>query len=233
MLEVVWGQPCWQGTLQRKRKAFAVSKGYFLLFFSFLLCVKDVWLPSQHSLQCAFVFQIRKTKQAVSQYSCRAVCCIKLWAMYAMERALADASTGDVWWGYKNSDATWSVCKQLWFSSSSVETPGVSSNLTQKKEIIMLSSLFFCSFFPVLPHHFLGDDREILPWWKCLYEFIYMRAAGSCLCSLQTWGFLRSSSCSSLRLSGSSRRGRQLSHTVIFRSLEGWNTFELIFIAFK
>lgn len=131
---MAWGWPCWQGTLQRKRKTSAVTKGCFLLYFSFLLCVKDVWLPSQRSLQRAFVFQIRKTKQAVSQYSCRAVCCIKLWAMYAMERALADASRGDVWLGYKNSHATWSVCKQLCFSSGSVETPGVSSNLKVNSE---------------------------------------------------------------------------------------------------
>lgn len=172
--EVLWGQPCWQGTLQGKRKAFAVSKGYFLLFFSFLLCVKDVWLPSQHSLQCAFVFQIRKTKQAVSQYTCRAVGCIKLWAVYAMERALAGASTGDVWWGYKNSDATRSVCKQLWFSSSSVGAPGASSNLRanseEKDNNVVIS--YFCSFFPVLPHPFLGDDKETLPWRKYLYELI-------------------------------------------------------------
>lgn len=118
----------------RKEEVSAVTGGCFLLFFSFLLCVKDVWLPSQRSLQCAFVFQIRKTKQAVSQYSCRAVCCIKLWAMYATERALADASRGDVWLGYKNSRATWSVCKQLCLSSGSVETPGASPNLTANSE---------------------------------------------------------------------------------------------------
>lgn len=169
---MVWGWPCWQDTLQGKRKAFVLSKGYFLLFFSFLLCVKDVWLPSQRSLQCAFVFQFRKTKGAVSQYSCRAVCYIQLWAMYAMERALVDASTGDEWWGYKN-DTTWSVCKQVWFSSSNIETPGASSNLkanSEEKDNNVIS--YFCSFSPVLPHPFLGDGKETLPWRNCLCEFI-------------------------------------------------------------
>jgi len=147
---VTWGQPCWQGTLQGKRKASAVTKECFLLFFSFLLCVKDVWLPHQRSLQCTFVIQIRKTKQAVSQYSCRAVCCIKLWSMYAMERTLANASRGDVWLGYKHSHATWSVCKQLCFSSGGVETHNLRVNSEEKYNNVVVS-YFVLSFIACSP----------------------------------------------------------------------------------
>lgn len=104
-----------------------------------------------------------------TQYSCWAVCCIKLWAMYAMEGALVDASRGDLWLGYKNSHAT-TVCKQLCFSSGSVEPLGVSPNLkanSEEKYNNVVISYFALSFVVCSP----------LPrWWQswgrgqCTYD---------------------------------------------------------------